>query len=145
MATIAILGSGFPRYLLMPDSIPASDSNFYSTLSQCVASFAGLYVIIEPILHRGGGGEIKTRFPKVFYTMLATSLLTSVASAVGYAWSPPSSIPLAYVSGLTLNIATLLIIQDSGNQIKEGFEETGRLAAEVNDLEAEVGRLRGQY
>jgi hypothetical protein len=129
----------------MPASIPVLDSNFYSTLSQCVASFAGLYVIVKPILRSDEGGEIKTRFPKVFYTMLATSFLTSVASAVGYAWSPPASIPLAYVSGLTLNIATLLIIQDSGNQIKEGFEETGRLAAEVNDLEAEVGRLRGRY
>ncbi|RBR24857.1 uncharacterized protein FIESC28_02347 [Fusarium coffeatum] len=129
----------------MPESIPALDSNFYSTLSQCVSSFAGLYVIVKPILRKGEGGKIKTKFPKVFYTMLATSLLTSVASAVGYAWSPPSSIPLAYVSGLTLNIATLLIIQDSGNQIKEGFEETGRLAAEVNDLEAELGALRGRY
>lgn len=129
----------------MPDSIPALDSNFYSTLSQCVASFAGLYVIVKPILRSGEGGEIKTSFPKAFYTMLATSFLTSVASAVGYAWSPPASIPLAYVSGLTLNIATLLIIQDSGNQIKEGFEENDRLAGEVNNLEAEVTRLRGRY
>ncbi|KAH6949074.1 hypothetical protein DER45DRAFT_545004 [Fusarium avenaceum] len=97
----------------MPDALPAFDSNFYSTLSQCVSSFAGLYVIVKPILSSSGGDGIKTSFPKVFYAMLTMSSLTSIASAVAYAWSPPASIPLAYVSGLTLNIATLLIIQDS--------------------------------
>ncbi|RGP72031.1 hypothetical protein FLONG3_6930 [Fusarium longipes] len=79
----------------LPDKLPALDSNFYSTLSQCVSSFAGLYVIIKPILRSDGGDGIETRFPKVFYTMLAMSLLTSIASAAGYAWSPPASIPLA--------------------------------------------------
>ncbi|RFN51782.1 hypothetical protein FIE12Z_3985 [Fusarium flagelliforme] len=129
----------------MPGSIPALDSNFYSTLSQCVSSFAGLYVIIKPILRSDGGDGIQTSFPKVFYTMLGMSLLTSIASAAGYAWSPPASIPLAYVSGLTLNIATLLIIQDSGNQIKEGYEKNRYLESEVHDLEVELAAHRGQY
>ncbi|CAG1964718.1 unnamed protein product [Fusarium graminearum] len=128
-----------------PDRFPALDSNFYSTLSQCVSSFAGLYVIVKPILRSDGGDGIETSFPKVFYTMLAMSLLTSVASAAGYAWSPPASIPLTYVSGLTLNIATLLIIQDSGNQIKEGYEKNLYLTSEVHDLEVELAAHRGQY
>ncbi|KAM0205044.1 hypothetical protein ACHAPQ_008842 [Fusarium lateritium] len=127
----------------MPDALPAVDSNFYSTLSQCVSSSAGLYVIVKPILSSRGGDGIKTSFPKVFYTMLTMSLLTSIASAVAYAWSPPASIPLAYVSGLTLNIATLLIIQDSGNQIKEGFVQNQFLESEVLDLEAELAIHRG--
>ncbi|RKK93515.1 hypothetical protein BFJ71_g9593 [Fusarium oxysporum] len=102
-----------------PDSLPALDSNFYSTLSQFISSLAGLYVIVKPLFNKNKKDEIKTSFPKTFYTMLTLSLLTSLTSAVTYAWSPAASIPLAYVSGLTLNIATLLIIQDSGNQIKE--------------------------
>ncbi|QGI87717.1 hypothetical protein CEK25_002673 [Fusarium fujikuroi] len=102
-----------------PDVVPALDSNFYSTLSQFISSLAGLYVIVKPIFSGNKKDQIKTSFPKTFYTMLTLSLLTSLTSAVTYAWSPAASIPLAYVSGLTLNIATLLIIQDSGNQIKE--------------------------
>lgn len=67
------------------DTLPAVDSNFYSTLSPCVSSFAGLYVIVKSILSSDGGDGIKTSFPKVFYMMLNISLLTSIASAVGYA------------------------------------------------------------
>jgi hypothetical protein len=47
------------------------------------------------------------------------------------------------VSGLTLNIATLLIIQDSGNQIKEGFVQNHRLEGAVHNLEAELAIHRG--
>lgn len=53
--------------------------------------------------------------------------------------------PLAYLSGLTLNIATLLIIQDSGNQIKEGYHKNQSLESEVHDLEVELAAHRGQY
>ncbi|KAM0549051.1 hypothetical protein ACHAPJ_009626 [Fusarium lateritium] len=110
-----------------PDALPALDSNFYSTLSQCISSFAGLWVIIKPVSSPNEKDKVKTRFPNVFNTMLALSLLTSVASVVSYAWSPRVSIPLAYASGLALNIATLLIIQDSGNQIRETNEEVAYL------------------
>ncbi|EMT71584.1 hypothetical protein FOC4_g10010092 [Fusarium odoratissimum] len=113
-----------------PDSLPALDSNFYSTLSQFISSLAGLYVIVKPLFNKNKKDEIKTSFPKTFYTMLTLSLLTSLTSAVTYAWSPAASIPLAYVSGLTLNIATLLIIQDSGNQIKETNRYNEGLACE---------------
>ncbi|KAG5814132.1 hypothetical protein H9Q74_007923 [Fusarium xylarioides] len=123
-----------------PEAVPAVDSNFYSTLSQFISSLAGLYVIAKPLFSRNQKDEIKTSFPKTFYTMLALSLLTSLTSAVAYAWSPAASIPLAYVSGLTLNIATLLIIQDSGNQIKETNRENRRLSFAVNQLKSELGQ-----
>ncbi|KAL9562682.1 hypothetical protein ACKAV7_013246 [Fusarium commune] len=127
-----------------PDSLPALDSNFYSTLSQFISSLAGLYVIVKPLFNRNKKDEIKTSFPKTFYTMLTLSLLTSLTSAVTYAWSPAASIPLAYVSGLTLNIATLLIIQDSGNQIKETNRYNEDLVFAVNELEMELAENRAE-
>ncbi|KAL5586056.1 hypothetical protein FOBRF1_015926 [Fusarium oxysporum] len=127
-----------------PDSLPALDSNFYSTLSQFISSLAGLYVIVKPLFNKNKKDEIKTSFPKTFYTMLTLSLLTSLTSAVTYAWSPAASIPLAYVSGLTLNIATLLIIQDSGNQIKETNRYNEDLVFAVNELEMELAENRAE-
>ncbi|PNP74351.1 hypothetical protein FNYG_12400 [Fusarium nygamai] len=127
-----------------PDAVPALDSNFYSTLSQFISSLAGLYVIVKPLFNRNKKDEIKTSFPKTFYTMLTLSLLTSLTSAVTYAWSPAASIPLAYVSGLTLNIATLLIIQDSGNQIKETNRYNEDLVFAVNELEMELAENRAE-
>lgn len=125
-----------------PDNLPIVDSNFWSTLSQCISGFAGLYVVVRPMFSSNDKDKIQTGFPKVFYTMLVLSLTTSIVSAVAYAWSPPASIPLAYVSGLTLNIATLLIIQDSGNQIKQTNRENAVLAVEVDDLEMELAGYR---
>ncbi|CZR44820.1 uncharacterized protein FPRO_14572 [Fusarium proliferatum ET1] len=127
-----------------PDAVPALDSNFYSTLSQFISSLAGLYVIVKPIFSGNKKDKIKTSFPKTFYTMLTLSLLTSLTSAVAYAWSPAASIPLAYVSGLTLNIATLLIIQDSGNQIKETNRYNEDLVFAVNELEMELAENRAE-
>ncbi|KAF5704878.1 hypothetical protein FGLOB1_8297 [Fusarium globosum] len=127
-----------------PDAVPALDSNFYSTLSQFISSLAGLYVIVKPIFSGNKKDKIKTSFPKTFYTMLTLSLLTSLTSAVTYAWSPAASIPLAYVSGLTLNIATLLIIQDSGNQIKETNRYNEDLVFAVNELEMELAENRAE-
>ncbi|KAF5964996.1 C6 transcription factor protein [Fusarium bulbicola] len=127
-----------------PDAVPAKDSNFFSTLSQFISSLAGLYVIVKPLFSRNKKDKIKTSFPKTFYTMLALSLLTSLTSAVIYAWSPAASIPLAYVSGLTLNIATLLIIQDSGNQIKESNRYNEDLVFAVNELEMELAENRAE-
>ncbi|CAG9991058.1 unnamed protein product [Clonostachys byssicola] len=114
-----------------PDNLPVIDSNFWSTLSQCIAGFAGLYVVLRPMFRTTERDKIKTEFPKVFYTMLVLSLTTSIASVLAYVWSPPVSIPLAYVSGLALNIATLLIIKDSGNQIKETNITNDFLEAEL--------------
>ncbi|KAJ0142843.1 Uncharacterized protein HZ326_14348 [Fusarium oxysporum f. sp. albedinis] len=127
-----------------PESPPALDSNFYSTLSQFISSLAGLYAIVKPLFNKNKKAEIKTSFPKTFYTMLTLSLLTSLTSAVTYAWSPAASIPLAYVSGLTLNIATLLIIQDSGNQIKETNRYNEDLVFAVNELEMELAENRAE-
>ncbi|KAH7013819.1 hypothetical protein EDB80DRAFT_775014 [Ilyonectria destructans] len=127
-----------------PDDLPIVDSNFWSTLSQCITGFAGLYVIVRPMLNSNDKDKIQTGFPKVFYTMLILSFATNIVSAVAYAWSPPASIPLAYVSGLTLNFATLLIIQDSGNQIKQTNRENAVLAVEVDDLEMELAGYRAQ-
>ncbi|CAH0058267.1 unnamed protein product [Clonostachys solani] len=121
-----------------PDDLPVVDSNFWSTLSQCIAGFAGLYVVIRPMLSTSQKDKIRTEFPKVFYTMLVLSLTTSIASVLAYIWSPPASIPLAYVSGLALNLATLLIIKDSGNQIKETNRMNEHLEGEVDDLKGEV-------
>lgn len=81
-----------------PDSLPIVDSNFWSTLSQCVSGFAGLYVVTKPMFSSNQKDKIKTGFPRTFYSMLVLSLATSIASAVAYAWSPASSIPLAYLS-----------------------------------------------
>ncbi|KAF9786526.1 hypothetical protein IL306_001959 [Fusarium sp. DS 682] len=125
-----------------PDELPAVDSNFYSTLSQFISSLAGLYVIVKLLFNRNKKDEVKTSFPKTFYTMLVLSLLTRVTSAVTYAWSPAASIPLAYVSGLTLNITTLLIIQDSGNQIKETSRYSEDLVFAVNELETDLAETR---
>lgn len=127
-----------------PDDLPIVDSNFWSTLSQCITGFAGLYVIVRPMFNSNDKDKIQTGFPKVFYTMLVLSFATNIVSAVAYAWSPPASIPLAYVSGLTLNFATLLIIQDSGNQIKQTNRENAVLAVEVDDLEMELAGYRAQ-
>ncbi|VUC29195.1 unnamed protein product [Clonostachys rosea] len=127
-----------------PDDLPVVDSNSWSTLSQCIAGFAGLYVVLRPMFSTSGKDKIRTEFPKVFYTMLVLSLTTSIASVVAYIWSPPASIPLAYVSGLALNIATLLIIKDSGNQIKETNRMNDRLEGEVVDLERELAGYRAR-
>lgn len=118
-----------------PGDLPVVDSNFWSTLSQCIAGFAGLYVVLRPMFSTSQKDKIRTEFPKVFYTMIVLSLTTSIASVLAYIWSPPASIPLAYVSGLALNIATLLIIKDSGNQIKETNRKN-------DDLESELAAYR---
>ncbi|KAI1023814.1 hypothetical protein LB504_005084 [Fusarium proliferatum] len=147
---VLILGFAMPPTIYStiicgpPDVVPALDSNFYSTLSQFISSLAGLYVIMEPIFSGNKKDKIKTSFPKTFYTMLTLSLLTSLTSAVTYAWSPAASIPLAYVSGLALNIATLLIIQDSGNQIKETNRYNEDLVFAVNELEMELAENRAE-
>jgi hypothetical protein len=118
-----------------PGDLPVVDSNFLSTLSQCIAGFVGLYVVLRPMFSTSQKDKIRTEFPKVFYTMIVLSLTTSIASVLAYIWSPPASIPLAYVSGLALNIATLLIIKDSGNQIKETNRKN-------DDLESELAAYR---
>ncbi|KAF6517998.1 hypothetical protein HZS61_002076 [Fusarium oxysporum f. sp. conglutinans] len=63
-----------------PDSLPALDSNFYSTLSQFISSLAGLYVIVKPLFNKNKKDEIKTSFPKTFYTMLTLKATRNEAS-----------------------------------------------------------------
>ncbi|KAF4499917.1 hypothetical protein FAGAP_3918 [Fusarium agapanthi] len=148
LPVVLILGFAMPPTIYStilcghPDKVPALDSNFYSTLSQFISSLAGIYVIIKPLFIRNQKDKIKTSFPKTFYTMLALSFLTSLTSFVTYAWSPAASIPLAYVSALALNVATLLIIQDSGNQIKETNRDFETLLITVKELEKELAENR---
>ncbi|CAI6100893.1 unnamed protein product [Clonostachys chloroleuca] len=141
--TVAMPFTIYSTYICeIPDDLPVVDSNFWSTLSQCIAGFAGLYVVLRPMFSTSQKDKIRTKFPKVFYTMIVLSLTTSIASVLAYVWSPPASIPLAYVSGLALNIATLLIIKDSGNQIKETNRVNEQLEGEVSDLEKELAGYR---
>ncbi|CAH0027030.1 unnamed protein product [Clonostachys rhizophaga] len=141
--TVAMPFTIYSTYICeTPDDLPVVDSNFWSTLSQCIAGFAGLYVVLRPMFSTSQKDKIRTEFPKVFYTMIVLSFTTSIASVLSYVWSPPASIPLAYVSGLALNIATLLIIKDSGNQIKETNRANEQLEHEVSDLEKELAGYR---
>ncbi|KAL6405118.1 hypothetical protein AUP68_11962 [Ilyonectria robusta] len=135
---LLILAAGMPSAIYStilsetPDDLLIVDSNLRSTLSQCITGFSGLYVIVRSMFNSSDKDKIQTGFPKVFYTMLVLSFTTNIVRAVAYAWSPPTSIPLPYVSGLTLNIATLLIIQELGSQIKQTNGENADLAVEVD-------------
>ncbi|KAF5652140.1 hypothetical protein F25303_3614 [Fusarium sp. NRRL 25303] len=148
LPVVLILGFAMPPTIYStilcghPEEVPALDSNFYSTLSQFISSLAGLYVIIKPLFNRNQKDKIKTSFRKTFYTMLVLSFLTGLTSFVAYAWSPAASIPLAYVSALTLNMATLLIIQDSGNQIKEANMDFEMLLSSFKELKDELAEAR---
>ncbi|KAI1064436.1 hypothetical protein LB506_007937 [Fusarium annulatum] len=61
-----------------------------------------------------------------------------------YTWSPASSIPPDYVSGLTLNIATLLVIQNSWNMIGEINRYNEDLVFVVIELEMELAENRAE-
>jgi len=121
-----------------PDEMPQYDSNFYSTISQMFLGVAGILAIIAPILtgwfktmrvpwrrgHRkydimDDDKKIKTKNPLLFHSLIVLSCVTLLASAVVYPYHPLSSIPVAWAAGIAQKIATLLIIQDTGNRIME--------------------------
>lgn len=108
----------------MPEDVPLIDSNFHSTLSQTVASLAGLFAIVaglrRPRLgHKKKKWKIESKFPKTFVVLLCVSVLSGFASVVVYPWQSPSSIPLAFVSNMAQNVATSLIVQGSSDKIME--------------------------
>ncbi|KAK1976453.1 hypothetical protein LZ30DRAFT_307122 [Colletotrichum cereale] len=111
------------------EGIPMYDSNFYSTLSQQLLGFGGLYAIVKPQLERwlaafkgvDPGGDpskgIKTNWPVTFNCLVGTAFLTLLASSPIYPYHPQSSIPLGALAAICANLATLLIIEDTGTQI----------------------------
>ncbi|CAN8098408.1 unnamed protein product [Discula destructiva] len=110
----------------MPDSAPAIDSDFFAGLSSTVSGFAGLYAIISSLWRpdpldakRRKKFTIDSKFPTTFKVLLGVSVLTGVASVAVYPWESPLSIPLAFVSNVAQNIATLLIVQGSTQKITE--------------------------
>lgn len=57
--------------------------------------------------------------------------MTLLTSAAVYPYHPLSSIPVAWVAGIAQNVATLLIIQDTGNQIMEQVDKIEYLEGEL--------------
>ncbi|KAK2017365.1 hypothetical protein LZ32DRAFT_654809 [Colletotrichum eremochloae] len=125
-----------PRKLLLAtflceaaEGVPMYDSNFYSTLSQQLLGFGGLYAIVKPQLEqwltafkRSDLGEdppkgIKTNWPIMFNCLVGTAFLTLLASSPIYPYHPQFSIPLGAMAAICANLATLLIIEDTGTQI----------------------------
>ncbi|KAK1964001.1 hypothetical protein LY78DRAFT_583514 [Colletotrichum sublineola] len=111
------------------EGVPMYDSNFYSTLSQQLLGFGGLYAIVKPQLEqwltafkRSDLGEdppkgIKTNWPIMFNCLVGTAFLTLLASSPIYPYHPQFSIPLGAMAAICANLATLLIIEDTGTQI----------------------------
>ncbi|KAG7039546.1 hypothetical protein JMJ77_0012244 [Colletotrichum scovillei] len=113
-----------------PDGVPMYDSNFYSTLSQQLLGFGGLYAIVKPQVmqwfaaigwFKEEGEEppkgIETKWPITFNCLVSLAFVTLLASAPVYPYYPQSSIPLGAVAAICANLATLLIIEDTGSQI----------------------------
>ncbi|GKT49280.1 uncharacterized protein ColSpa_09461 [Colletotrichum spaethianum] len=125
------------------DTVPMYDSNFYSTLSQQLLGFGGLYAIMKPKLvqwltdfglltYEGDPpGGIKTNWPVIFNCLVGTAFLTLLASSPIYPYYPQSSIPLGAVAAICANLATLLIIEDTGNQIVQQSEMIEGLEGEL--------------
>ncbi|EXF79085.1 hypothetical protein CFIO01_06407 [Colletotrichum fioriniae PJ7] len=113
-----------------PDGVPMYDSNFHSTLSQQLLGFGGLYAVVKPQLlqwfaaigwFKEEGEEppkgIETKWPITFNCLVSLAFVTQLASAPVYPYYPQSSIPLGAVAAICANLATLLIIEDTGSQI----------------------------
>lgn len=130
------------------EEVPQYDSNFYSTACQLFLGLAGIVAIVAPIItewwsrlwgkRRGMSSSedegIKTSSPILFYSLLVFSVTTLLASAAAYPYSPMASIPLGVAAGIAQNIATLLIIEDTGNTILEQGDKIEGLKDEINDL-----------
>ncbi|KAM7195893.1 hypothetical protein V8F20_007258 [Naviculisporaceae sp. PSN 640] len=131
------------------ETITQYDSNFYSTACQVFIGLAGIVAIIAPIITvwwkrlRGGrrrgmmGSKdegIKTSNPFLFYSLLVFSFATLVASPAVYPYDPKASIPLGIAAGIAQNIATLLILEDTGNTILEQVDKIADLEYRIADL-----------
>ncbi|KAK1996586.1 hypothetical protein LX36DRAFT_580097 [Colletotrichum falcatum] len=127
------------------EGVPVYDSNFYSTLSQQLLGFGGLYAIVKPQLEQwltalnrsAHGGDppkgIKTKWPITFNCLIGTAFVTLLASSPIYPYHPQSSIPLGAVAAICANIATLLIIEDTGTQIVEQGVMIEELEQQLDD------------
>ncbi|KAK1635809.1 hypothetical protein BDP81DRAFT_430325 [Colletotrichum phormii] len=140
-----------------PDGIPMYDSNFYSTLSQQLLGFGGLYAIVKPQLMQwfsalGWFKEegkkppkgIETKWPITFNCLVSLAFITLLASAPVYPYYPQSSIPLGAVAAICANLATLLIIEDTGSQIVEQVYKIEEQYDEISELNHELDDLRGR-
>ncbi|KAJ0331712.1 hypothetical protein COL5a_002379 [Colletotrichum fioriniae] len=130
-----------------PDGVPMYDSNFYSTLSQQLLGFGGLYAIVKPQVmqwlaaigwFKEEGEEppkgIETKWPITFNCLVSLAFVTQLASAPVYPYYPQSSIPLGAVAAICANLATLLIIEDTGSQIVGLNEEPSLFRNSALDL-----------
>ncbi|KAK1573562.1 uncharacterized protein LY79DRAFT_525568 [Colletotrichum navitas] len=127
------------------EGVPMYDSNFYSTLSQQLLGFGGLYAIVKPQLEQwlaafkrsDYGGDppkgIKTKWPITFNCLVGMAFLTLLASSPIYPYHPQSSIPLGAIAAICANLATLLIIEDTGTQIVTQGEMIEGLEHQLDD------------
>ncbi|KXH29071.1 hypothetical protein CSIM01_02140 [Colletotrichum simmondsii] len=140
-----------------PDGVPMYDSNFYSTLSQQLLGFGGLYAIVKPQVMQwfsalGWFKEkgkkppkgIETKWPITFNCLVTLAFVTLLASAPVYPYYPQSSIPLGAVAAICANLATLLIIEDTGSQIVAQVYKIEEQYDEISDLNHELQDLRGR-
>ncbi|KAK1724899.1 uncharacterized protein BDZ83DRAFT_621625 [Colletotrichum acutatum] len=140
-----------------PDGVPMYDSNFHSTLSQQLLGFGGLYAIVKPQLMQwfsalGWFKEkgkkppkgIETKWPITFNCLVSLAFVTLLASAPVYPYYPQSSIPLGAVAAICANLATLLIIEDTGSQIVEQVYKIEEQYDEISELNHELQDLRGR-
>jgi hypothetical protein len=132
------------------EETPQYDSNFHSTICQMFLGLAGVLAIIAPILtewqdritrrmkrqRRRRSGKtfeelIPSSHPKLFNALLTLSIITLLASAGVYPYSPIGSIPLGLIAGIAQNVATLLIVEGSGNKIMYQSEEIYGLESQL--------------
>ncbi|KAK1478418.1 hypothetical protein CTAM01_15020 [Colletotrichum tamarilloi] len=140
-----------------PDGVPMYDSNFHSTLSQQLLGFGGLYAIVKPQLMQWFSAlgwfkkegkkppkGIETKWPITFNCLVSLAFVTLLASAPVYPYYPQSSIPLGAVAAICANLATLLIIEDTGSQIVEQVYKIEEQYDEISELNHELQDLRGR-
>lgn len=142
------------------EELPQYDSNFHSTLCQMFLGLAGMLAIVAPILtewqtnvvlpwqeprytsSRSAAELIPTSNPRLFNILLLLSTSTLLASAGTYPYSPIGSIPLGVAAGIAQNLATLLIIEGSGNKISQQFNEIEGGRVQIQSLETELADYR---
>lgn len=120
------------------------DINVYKIFGQFISLPKELYVIANLIFDWNKNNESEAAFRSrsaPCHTVIAVDLRVRALSH-RYTWSHASSIPLDYVSRLTLNIATLLLIKDSWNMIGETNRYNEDLVFVVIELEMELAENR---
>jgi hypothetical protein len=127
-----------------PETMPTHDSNFCSTLGQTMMGLAGLYAIAKPTVMEILEGRrffgrwvqpskgVETRWPRTFNALLILTFVMLLAASAVYPYNPQSSIPIGAAASIFANVATLLIIEDSGVQIVHQGKTIGELETELS-------------